>query len=326
MPLTGLPNLGNTCYINTLLQCLFNNPHFKHVKKTSTLGKALCPVYDQYRKKDRVDTRLYTEFFQQCRKELAGLMDVAEQNDMQEFYFALVTRLIEGQGAEVGAGEAEARLKLAESRVATFQKGRDAEDLFFAKLDVAWWRDNKKTWSALVPAFTGQLVGQIKCAGCSYILQNPELFTNIDVDMTAGDLSASFAAFFAADSIDGWKCDRCGYVSGANRCIRLTRMPKTLVITLKRFDPLTGAKKNCSVTIPKVLTLPDETHVFDKEVTYRLFAIGCHKGNQFGGHYYAVLQDRDSGAWYKVDDDVVFEMRGNDMAGNEPYMLFYAEV
>jgi hypothetical protein len=48
-----------------------NNPHFKHVEKTSTLGKALCPVYDQYRKKDRVDTRLYTEFFQQCRKEQA---------------------------------------------------------------------------------------------------------------------------------------------------------------------------------------------------------------------------------------------------------------
>ena len=324
---SGLPNFGNTCYINTVVQCLFNNPCFKLVgsRLKSPLAKVLCAIMRQYKSRGVVDLDLFYSWFKVCKCELEKLMDVREQNDIQEFFLAIINKLIEQEGdsAQEQHEKAKAFASLTKSKS---NKKRNKDDCFFADVEEAWWRDNNKAWSSLVPVFTGQNVSQIKCASCGYFVQNAELFTNIDVDIggESDDIVDMLSNFFAIDHVDGWKCDKCNSEQGGNHCVKITRMPKTLTITLKRFDPLTGEKKNDAITIPKRFELPSETHVFSDDLTFTLFAIGCHQGNQFGGHYYAALLDIESDKWYIADDEAIAEMTDkNCMAGNEPYMLFY---
>ena len=36
MKLVTFPNLGNTCYLNSILQCFINNNHFQNIIKNKT--------------------------------------------------------------------------------------------------------------------------------------------------------------------------------------------------------------------------------------------------------------------------------------------------
>lgn len=319
----GLPNLGNTCYVNTTLQCMFNNRMFKRIvldkmgsKIKSPLGKSLYVVLAKYDTGD-LSLELFTDCFEVWKDELKGLMNMDEQNDMQEFFLGLQNKLVEFEGVS-----AEKQLAATDQRLAkcgAFNK----VDRFFLNLEKSWWRDNKKSWSPLVPIFTGQLVSQIKCVACGYMVQNPELFSNIDVDIKGsnGDLVKLIADFFEIDHVDEWKCDKCSGIGG-NRVTKITRLPNTLVITLKRFDAL-GNKKRENVTIPHEITLPDNIHVFDGSRRYALYAMGCHQGNQHGGHYYAAVKNDEDDSWTVLNDELVRPNASRLVAGHEPYMLFY---
>jgi ubiquitin C-terminal hydrolase len=89
-----------------------------------------------------------------------------------------------------------------------------------------------------------------------------------------------------------------------------------------------GNKKKDHVHIPRVLTMPEDTHVFDNPQTYKLCAMGCHQGCQYGGHYYAaIMSDADASADANaehvtiVNDEIVSSHAKHAL--HEPYMLFY---
>jgi ubiquitin C-terminal hydrolase len=314
-PIIGLPNFGNTCYINTLFQCLFNCAGFKFRKPKSEFGSAFYSIKKRY-EKGTLTAEQFHGFFLVLKAELKNLMDLDDQNDMQEMYLAFVNKLLELEGRP-----ADEQLVLAQGLL---KSSFDREDIFFAHCEVAWWRDHVKAWCSMAPIFNGQVVSQIKCSLCNYIVQNPELFCNIDVDIETGvSLPDLIGEFYALHPVNEWKCDKCGNVSCGGRVLKITRTPRILVITLKRFDAQ-GNKKRDLINIPHKLTLPYETHVFDKPLKFTLSAIGCHQGNQYGGHYYAAVADESS--WTVVNDESVELNAARRVAGHEPYMLFYESV
>ena len=338
----GLPNFGNTCFLNTIVQCLIHNPWFKFKKsKTCALAKAFKAVQKSYTKQGQLDVEAFCKFVQVCSKELENIMDMADQNDIQEFFLVFVNKLIEqlGTSAQKHLDAANEEIEHVKHRnnkkidtntsvyetenTSENEKQKNKEDRFFAIINAKWYKDNLNSWCDLVPVFNGQLVNQIKCVACGYMVQNAELFMNIDVDVVAPELHDAFAQYFAVDHVDGWKCDKCGGVGG-NHCIKITRLPRTLVITLKRFDPLTGRKKNDAVAIPKRFVIPGEAHVFHGDYEYQLYAIGCHQGNQHNGHYFAIVWNEERDIWITINDEHV--MNSCNMAANEPYMLFYKAV
>lgn len=317
----GLPNFGNTCYVNTTIQCIFSLPCFKLSKPISELGCAFKRLRARY-KTGHVSVDDMHDFLKMCKSELCLNLDV--QNDMQEFYLILVNKLIEKEGRD-----ASENIALAEAHLKTCS----VHERFLAKCRVAWWRDLKSTWSSMIPVLNGQVVSQTKCPLCGYIVHNPELFMNIDVDLCS-DLIDAIKKFYSLDIVEDWKCDKCQVTCGAGRILKITNFPKILVITLKRFDDM-GNKKKDHVRIPRVLTMPEDTHVFENPQTYKLRAMGCHQGCQYGGHYYAAIMSdaADVNASEPrehvtiVNDEIVSRHAGHALhASHEPYMLFYLKT
>ena len=71
---------------------------------------------------------------------------------------------------------------------------------------------------------------------------------------------------------------------------------------------------------------PDEdlhTKIMNDQV-YDLFAVVLHTGTLNGGHYTAVVKNKDS--WYEFNDDRVFKIQKhetNKIVSNHAYILFY---
>jgi len=132
------------------------------------------------------------------------------------------------------------------------------------------------------------------------------------------------------DSDNMWYCKRCQKNVQANKQIEFFRLPKILIIHLKRFKSrifmgsyLAQSKNNEFIDYP--------THNFDlsqilkgkQRAIYDLFGVVMHYGMLQGGHYTATCFNPIKNKWLDFDDSDVTEA-GNivDKAG---YVLFYRQ-
>jgi len=294
--------------MNTAFQCLLHNKGFmRYTRSIPDEPRNLVSCFKNVKSEQKV-------MVEQCVADLGKLFDFREENDLQEFYLACVNKMCD----QIGTGTASAsKIAEYEDKVA---KSKSKHDRFYASLDLKWWQDNKKSYSQLIPIFNGQVVVQTKCNKCGYFCQNVEMFMTIDLGMMqeCSSLDKMLDKYFESEQLTVWKCDRCN-LSDATKMQQISRLPRTLTISLKRFNG------KHPVDIPEVITLPESSHAMDQVCTYRLFAIGCHQGDQTGGHYYAVCKASNS-SWNILNDRHVLPVSDIHRHTGDAYMLFYEWV
>lgn len=125
---------------------------------------------------------------------------------------------------------------------------------------------------------------------------------------------------------DPWYCNRCKEFRQATKKFDLWRLPRILVIHLKRFSFKYRMREKLETYVDFPLYDLDLSRAKINEdgapALYDLYAISNHYGGMGGGHYTAYAKAKD-GKWYRFDDSSVSPMDESAVKTSAAYVLFY---
>eukprot|EP01090_Pellita_catalonica_P012063 TRINITY_DN2540_c0_g2_i1.p1 TRINITY_DN2540_c0_g2~~TRINITY_DN2540_c0_g2_i1.p1 ORF type:complete len:625 (-),score=136.51 TRINITY_DN2540_c0_g2_i1:194-2068(-) len=137
-------------------------------------------------------------------------------------------------------------------------------------------------------------------------------------------------------SSDAWYCSTCQTHREATKQITVWKLPKILVIHLKRFqlNRLYSDKIDRKVDFPlKNFDMSKFCHASgsagddDEEKAqppiYNLFGVSNHSGSLGYGHYTAYCFNKSQDGWYDYNDSLVSPRNADSIVSNSAYMLFY---
>ncbi|XP_062078407.1 ubiquitin carboxyl-terminal hydrolase 23 [Humulus lupulus] len=301
----GLENLGNTCFLNSVLQCLTyteplaaylqsgkhqNSCHIagfcalcaiqKHVSRAlQSTGRSLAP-------KDLVSNlRCISRNFRNCRQE-----------DAHEYMVNLLESM----------------------HKCCLPSGVPSES------------PSAYEKSLVHKIFGGSLRSQVKCLQCSFCSNKFDPFLDLSLEIVKADsLHKALLNFTAAEQLDGgerqYQCQQCKQKVRALKRLTVHKPPNVLTIHLKRFrahDP--GQKIDKKVTFGPTLDLKSfVSGSYEGDLKYTLYGVLVHYGwSTHSGHYYSYVRTS-SGMWYSLDDSRVVQVSEKTVLEQKAYMLFY---
>ncbi len=336
----GLANLGNTCFMNAVLQALRNNKewtHFcikgkvdAHLVQESSAAKTMMEAYIELLKSlwggkgpGYVNPRgFYTSLSSAVKGTIYEDFARRMPHDAHEFLVWLLDQMYMAT-----QGKVEMKLK-DEERI---------EPMIRQALK-GWIGSFEKQYSPLADLIFGMFRIQYTCSACGTIHNRWETFNTLKYTPKLNDkgeplpLLECLQAEFAEETIDEYACDECVKKSPkarspAKKSVKIWRLPKFLILTAKRFTP-TGQKLHyplAPVDEPKFFDIfAPESHEPSKHKTYELFATVEHHGSHFGGHYTSQAKHLLTGQWALYDDESIHKIEKPEIT-RSTYMMFLTQ-
>uniref|UniRef100_A0A1S4H3T3 Uncharacterized protein n=2 Tax=Anopheles gambiae TaxID=7165 RepID=A0A1S4H3T3_ANOGA len=328
----GLVNLGNTCYMNSVVQALAMTKQFC----TEVLLKQIdAPPFSEIQ-------QLLALLIHSRRPELTPRAVLAStrppgfapgyQQDSSEFLSYLLDRLHEQEK------------KILNGNV-TQQHNTSALISSNGSGTIA----TNSTKTLVQKTFEGQLSVGCLCTVCNSTNHTTETFRSLDLSFPEdSDLSAAgdgthsvqklLDYFCSSEKLVGenqYFCDRCRQLRDCERSVTVAVPPQNLILTIKhfRYDQSRNLRAKLMNKILHnediSLTITDEAgHC--RQLHYRNYAVVVHYGTSMdSGHYYTYAQDG-TGTWFKFNDNYVTECTTSELQNipspNTPYILFYQLV
>ncbi|KDO28825.1 hypothetical protein SPRG_20028 [Saprolegnia parasitica CBS 223.65] len=348
--LVGLQNLGNTCFMNSCLQCLSNVPlvmryfrmgqHLQELNEASpTQGKLACVFGDLtqvlWQQAEFSSTRPVE--LKRVVGKLASRFIGYEQHDAQEFLRFLVDGLHEDLN--------RIKKKPAYYEIPGTATDKDVSEEY-------WQFYVQRNVSALSEQFCGQLRSEVTCQTCQHRSVCFDVFwdLSIPVPKKGKSLASRFSAARTDDDNgvpvedclrayteeehikedDAFYCAKCKTHRSVVKKINLQRCPHVLVLHLKRFSYSTFSRDKISTPIKfpadglnlKEFCSKDNLH-YDKSWDYDLIGVIHHMGSLNGGHYTAECRNPENDQWYDFNDETVSGIKKPHVSSGTAYILFY---
>lgn len=332
----GLANVGNTCSINTLIQCIGHCPSFRNhiLTAKNTINKTGDRHYSIYEELKCVFTHLWINdnsivpkrFISAFYESIGDSYTIGEQLDFTEMWMLLLDNLIaETHDADFKANHQHVRQYKDPMLMYMQDKSQRGWDRFFAK----------NTNSPLNDLLYGIQIQQTKCIDCSKIYHNvePTAFHYLET-IDCPTMAKGFEKLLDHETMIGWKCDKCKNENG-HKFILFWKLPKIWMIVLQRFN--TRHKVIVPIDILQFLSIDNNAEMASSEdpkcANYELKAIANHYGSLNGGHYTAICKNDGEGGgegggaqWYEYDDIRVSKIDNIAKVftqNTDAYALFY---
>lgn len=354
--LSGLANMGNTCYVNACLQMLSHTYEFNDFlsKNGGEYKSRLNHKVDSVllHEWDKLRTMLWSGNciispggFVSSMQKIAKIknMDLFsgfQQNDVAEFLGFLLDCFHTALSREV-----EMKVR----GVARNATDRAAQECYQMMASMY-----KKQYSEVLNIFYGVHVSIIEPLHTSSgpsprsapaaLSTKPEPFCILNVSIPPMKSTNAVVTLFdcldyhcAPEVLSGenaWFNEATGKKQDVQKRLSFWSLPNVLIIVLKRFEMnARGYARKIQVPVDVPCNRADfskHVHGYNpKSYVYDLFGVcNHHGGSPMGGHYTATIRNA-NGNWYACNDTMVKEVPlafNDSIVSNLPYCLFYRKI
>lgn len=319
----GLLNLGQTCFMNAVLQSFVHNPFLRNYFLGDKHDKRIC-LKDACTscEMDNLFTEIYSE----------------DSLPYGPIGFLVTT----WRGSSELAGYAQ----------------QDAHEFFISTLNQIHSSSPEASNSAkcrciVHTTFAGQLQSDVQCGLCGNVTLTVDPMFDISLELRAAGDNTLFDCLrrFTRPERLGTKeysCEKCGKnAQEASKRMSIRRLPPVLSFQFKRFeqniaDKGAVRKIEASVRFPATLDMtsfttramqqslsddnaspPSRLADLPGTYVYDLFAVINHEGQMNNGHYTNFA--RFGREWYRFDDDKVTHTNLANVLSSAAYMCFYVK-
>ena len=314
--LSGLANLGNTCFVNSCIQVVSHTYELNNFLDLKTYRKKLNNKYDSALliEWDELRSLLWKEncvispfkFVKTVQKlaQLKGqdMFTGYNQNDLPEFLIFVIDCFHNALSREVN--------------MTIEGKALDEKDTMaikcFERIKQMYENDYSEIWKI----FYGIHISQLENPDTGKkISMTPEPFFIINLPIPTNNKNPTlvdcFDLYVEGELLNGDNCIRIEETNmkvPAKKNIMFWSFPDILVIDIKRFNVM-NKKNQILVEFPlENLNLSKYVIGYDKDTyIYDLYGVCNHSGSVMGGHYTSFVKNA-NGKWYHYNDTNVAEV------------------
>ncbi|EAY17694.1 Clan CA, family C19, ubiquitin hydrolase-like cysteine peptidase [Trichomonas vaginalis G3] len=292
-PLGTLHNLGNSCFINAVLQCLVYTPGFEYFTKNmpnliyELNSEKACYLYhfaELCRAMHTIPESAPHMFYGQI-SQISPLMRSGLQQDAHEFLLSLLNKF-------------------------------DDECLCPSQ------KTQNEATTPIRSFFAGKMKETTTCTQCRHEHKTVSSFFDINLPLTSDSISGCLENYMMSQEVASFECEKCKNKCTATKKQQLIDLPNVLILSLIRFQS-NGKKMDDKITIDDELNLR-LFNAYRRTAAYKLYGMICHEGRAIDlGHYYSLTRCGNS-EWFQHNDSSITKI---DKDLNElnlcPYILFY---
>jgi ubiquitin C-terminal hydrolase len=335
----GLQNIGNTCFLNAVLQALRLCPAIGKI----FLGDTLVPR-EGSRKRDILPG------FQTLMKDL--WRQAPEPNErpvmVPHGFFQTLMRVLHDtdddwyrRGQQADAAEA-LQYVIDSLHDATYRRvimnvrgaAKNEEEKSQIKALESWAQFYSKEYSPLIDNFYGQSQVRVTCGTCGNVSERYEPWLILKVPIPGSEqaggpaptLDTCIRAAFEPETLEDYHCDKCKKATRAEMTTQISRLPPYLILAIKRF---TNAGHKVRGKIAWNLDATDfggvvafQRNPFGEtrlERKYATVSVIEHIGGVQSGHYH--MYNRQKEKWYNYDDSSVRLVTPEQVVNEDSYTM-----
>ena len=330
--LSGLANLGNTCFINSCMQILSHTYELNEILNMENLKKklknkcdsALLLEWDNLRQLMWSNNCIVSpgKFIKTIQKlaEIKGLdmFTGYSQNDLPEFLLFVIDCFHNSLSREIKmtiSGQTENETDVIAVKC-------------FEMIKAMYSKEYSEIWNTFYAVHVSEIC---KLETCERVKITPEPYFMIDLpipqDNKAPSLIDCFDLYVEGETLEGenaWFNDETKERINIKKRIQFWSFPNILTIDFKRFNSR-NQKNQILISFP-LDNLDLSKYVIGYKKTsyvYELYGVCNHSGGVSGGHYTAYVKNA-NGKWYHFNDTSVAEVGiVESIISPKAYCLFY---